>query len=77
MINWPWQFQWLQQVLWETLNFSILAALGFICRPAPTSRLLAYASQLPTEDLDEDTGSNSILDDDDEEDGEFEMVSLF
>lgn len=49
-ISWPWQWAWVQQVLWESLNFAVLAAVCFICKPTENSRLLSYASQLPTED---------------------------
>ena len=34
IITWPWQYAWVQQVLWEVLNFSILAAVCMICRPS-------------------------------------------
>jgi hypothetical protein len=61
-----------QQCLWETLNFAIIAALAIICRPTTNSRTLAYAVQLPTEDDDEERESNSLFDDDEQ----FEMVRL-
>jgi len=54
----PWQCAWLEQVLWESLNFAVLAAVCVVCRPTATSQMLSYASQLPTEDpddLDDDT----------------------
>lgn len=50
IISWPWQWSWVQQVLWESLNFSVLVAVCFICKPTENSRMLSYASQLPTED---------------------------
>jgi hypothetical protein len=43
-----------QQILWEVLNFCVIACVCLICRPTPNSQLLAYASQLPTEDPDDD-----------------------
>jgi hypothetical protein len=48
MIDWPWEFAWAQQVLWEVLNFAVLIAVCAICRPSDNSNLLSYASQLPT-----------------------------
>lgn len=50
--TWPWQYQWLQQVLWEILNFGVLVAICIICLPSESSTMLSYASQLPTEDPD-------------------------
>jgi hypothetical protein len=29
----PWQCAWLEQVLWESLNFAVLAAVCVVCRP--------------------------------------------
>ena len=29
----PWQSAWLEQVLWESLNFAVLAAVCVVCRP--------------------------------------------
>ena len=85
-ITWPWKWAWAQQILWEILNFSILTCVCAICRPTDTSKLLAYASQLPTEDPDEDGddetgnyelsgmgGDNDFYEEDenDEEEGDF------
>lgn len=53
ILSWPWQWSWLQQVIWESLNFAVLAAVCVVCKPAENSRLLSYASQLPTEDPDD------------------------
>jgi hypothetical protein len=44
---------WLMDVMWESLNFGVLASVALICLPSETSRMLTYASQLPTSD-DED-----------------------
>ena len=38
------------QVLWEVLNFAVLAAVCIICCPSDNSKRLSYASQLPTDD---------------------------
>jgi hypothetical protein len=86
-ISWPWQWSWAQQVLWELLNFSVLSASILICLPSENSRLLSYASQLPTEDPDEDDEEGLQLkggpgmpdqysdeDDDYDDDGTMEMV---
>jgi hypothetical protein len=54
ILAWPWQFAWLEAVLWEILNFGILAAVCIICKPSENSLLLSYASQLPTEDPEDD-----------------------
>jgi hypothetical protein len=54
ILAWPWQLAWLEQVLWEILNFGVLAAICFICKPSDTSNMLSYASQIPTEDPDDD-----------------------
>lgn len=73
-IAWPWQWAWAQQVLWEILNFAVLAAVCLVCRPSDTSRLLSYASQLPTEDPDdydkEGDEDGSEEEDEDEDDNE-------
>lgn len=61
-ISWPWQWAWVQQVMWEVLNFGVISCVFAICRPSENSKLLAYASQLPTEDPDDDVQ------------GEFEMI---
>jgi Lung seven transmembrane receptor len=34
IIEWPWQWSWVQQVLWEVLNFAVLASVCLICRPS-------------------------------------------
>jgi len=82
IIQWPWQWAWAQQVLWEILNFSVLASVCLVCRPNDRSQMLSYASQLPTEDPDddddlEDNDTDKKFDDDDEDDndndGNFEM----
>jgi len=83
IIQWPWQWAWAQQVLWEILNFSVLASVCLVCRPNDRSQMLSYASQLPTEDPDDDdledndTDKKFNDDDDDDEDndndGNFEM----
>ncbi len=52
--QWPWKWAWVQQILWEVLNFCVITCVCAICRPADNSQLLAYASQLPTEDPDDD-----------------------
>ena len=54
VLTWPWQWAWAQEVLWEVLNFAVLAAVCIVCLPTDNSHLLSYASQLPTEDPDED-----------------------
>lgn len=33
-IIWPWQYLWLMDVLWETLNFAVLIAVSVICLPS-------------------------------------------
>ena len=76
IIKWPWQWAWAQQVMWEVLNFAVIAAVCIICCPSDNSRMLSYASQLPTEDPDDDEGmggKGTGLDDDDDDD-EFEYV---
>lgn len=50
IISWPWQYIWVKEVLWEVLNFSVLVSACMVCIPSETSRLLSYASQLPTDD---------------------------
>ena len=51
-LSWPWQLTWLQQAIWELLNLSVLVAIALVTRPHENSRVLAYASQLPTDDFD-------------------------
>ena len=66
ILSWPWQYAWVQQVLWEILNFAVLAAVCWVCRPSDNSKLLSYASQLPTEDPDnDDEGDDDDSDDND------------
>ena len=59
--------------MWEVLNFAVIAAVCIICCPSDNSRMLSYASQLPTEDPDDEGmgGRGTGLDDDDDDD-EFE-----
>lgn len=45
------------KVLWEVLNFAVLAAVCIICCPSDNSRRLSYASQLPTDDPGEETNT--------------------
>lgn len=33
MIDWPWQLTWMQQAIWELLNFSVLAAIAIVTKP--------------------------------------------
>jgi hypothetical protein len=80
VIKWPWQWAWAQQVLWEVLNFAVLAAVCIICCPSDNSRRLSYASQLPTDDPDEDDYKRSDYDDfmgenDEEDDGQDKRFS--
>ena len=78
-ISWPWKWAWVQQVMWEVLNFAVLSCVCAICRPSENSKLLAYASQLPTDDPDDDSGELELAggtgiddgeDDDDNGDGD-------
>ena len=70
---------WAQQVMWEVLNFAVIAAVCIICCPSDHSRMLSYASQLPTEDPDDDEGGlgpkgTGLYDEDgmDDDDDDFE-----
>eukprot|EP00981_Chlorochromonas_danica_P010997 scaffold3595_cov235-Ochromonas_danica.AAC.35 len=90
LIDWPWQLRWLQLAIQELLNFAIVTALCVLFKPTDRSRLLAYTSQLPTEDPDEELDepqhggtqkhiqrlnfAKSSLHDDDED--ELEMVQM-
>lgn len=71
ILSWPWQYAWVQQVLWEILNFAVLAAVCWVCRPSDNSKLLSYASQLPTEDPDNDDDVDDDNDSDDNDEGNF------
>jgi hypothetical protein len=74
IIKWPWQWAWVQQVLWEILNFAVLAAVCIICCPSDNSQRLSYASQLPTDDPDDDEDDYKGRHDgsgDDEGDGDY------
>jgi hypothetical protein len=79
VIKWPWQWAWAQQVMWEVLNFAVIAAVCIICCPSDNSRMLAYASQLPTDDMDDSDGGGmrmrgtALDDDDDDDDMEYEL----
>lgn len=55
IVVWPWQLGWVPLVLWPLLNFSILTSVSIICLPSDRSRMLSYASQLPTFDPDAGT----------------------
>ena len=74
IIHWPWQWAWAQQVLWEILNFAVLASVCLVCRPNDRSQMLSYASQLPTEDPDDEDDyeadkKQNIYDDEDDDNG--------
>ena len=68
--------------MWEVLNFAVIAAVCIICCPSDHSRMLSYASQLPTEDPDDDEGGlgpkgtglydEDGMDDDDDDEFEYE-----
>lgn len=58
----PWQYHWLEQALWESLNFVIFFAICIICKPNINSKLLSYTSQLPTDDYDDDYEKNNEID---------------
>ena len=66
-VAWPWRWAWVQQVLWEVLNFAVISCVCAICRPSENAQLLAYASQLPTEDPDDE-------DEDYNGEGDFELA---
>ncbi len=70
ILSWPWQLAWLEQVLWEILNFGVLAAICIICKPSDNSMLLSYASQIPTDDPDDDDDEVDRYDDYEEDDSE-------
>jgi hypothetical protein len=38
----PWQGAWVEEVVFEALNFSVLAAVCIVCRPTGTSKKLFY-----------------------------------
>lgn len=61
VIDWPWQMRWLQQAMFESLPLAIIIALAVLFKPTERSRLLAYTSQLPTEDPDDEDSSAEIL----------------
>lgn len=83
-IRWPWQYLWAQNVSWEVLNFLVIATVSIICMPSPTSKLLSYAHQLPTDDPDaddqidslDDSALDAIDEEYDEEDGDVEMSDV-
>lgn len=76
-IQLPWQWAWVQQVVWECLNFAVLVSVCIICLPSDNSRLLSYASQLPQDDPDdEDKSFGTGLEMMDEDlDDEFELTA--
>lgn len=45
-MDWSWQWMWLQSVMWEVLNFGILAAVCMIWRPSDNAKYLSYSSQV-------------------------------
>jgi hypothetical protein len=69
VLQFPWQWNWLQQVSWEVLNFSVLAAVCIICRPSDTSQMLSYAAQLPQDDPDDFDDEMHGEDEEEEEEG--------
>ena len=75
ILVWPWQWAWLEQVLWEILNFGVLAAICVICKPSDNSLLLSYASQLPTEDPEDDDQEIDRFDDADYDESDEEAPS--
>lgn len=70
-ITLPWQMSWMQRALWETLNFAVLATVSLLCLPSERARMLAYATQIPTEEPDEFADSLPGAEDDDEAGGGF------
>ncbi|KDO22450.1 hypothetical protein SPRG_12731 [Saprolegnia parasitica CBS 223.65] len=52
LFEWPTEWEWTQLVAWPVLNFIVSAAMCVIWRP--TARSIAYASQLPMEDIEDD-----------------------
>ena len=70
LLGFPWQMSWVQLVIWEVLNFAVLAAICIVCRPNRNSLLLSYASQLPTSEDDDlaDDGMTDQLNDFDNDD---------
>lgn len=54
VVEWPWQLDWTQQAAFEIVNLAIVGALLVLFKPTARSHLLAYTSQLPMEDPDED-----------------------
>jgi hypothetical protein len=36
VLVWPWTWEWLQEALWQCLNFSIILIIAFIWRPHGT-----------------------------------------
>lgn len=81
VVTWPWQWLWVQQVLWEVLNFATLACVCIVCRPSEHSSLLSYASQLPTSDPDEDEeggvrGPDSMEDEEEDEETHGQRMTM-
>lgn len=60
IINIPMELRWVHKVVWESLNFSVLAAVCLVCIPNENSRALSYASQLPTDDPDDDAEEDDV-----------------
>lgn len=74
LIALPWQWAWVQQVLWECLNFAVLFAVCIICLPSDNSKLLSYVSQLPQDDPDDGNQEGGPDMADEYEGGEYEMA---
>lgn len=74
LITLPWQWAWVQQVLWECLNFAVLFAVCIICLPSDNSKLLSYASQLPQDDPDEGDREGGPEMADEYDDGDYELA---
>jgi hypothetical protein len=51
---------WIQTVLWDALNFGVLATVCLIWRPSDRAKYLSYSSQLPTSDPDEDAWDDDV-----------------
>lgn len=70
-IKTPWKYDMVPKFIWDGLFFLIVVQIGWLWLPSRTSRQLAYAQQLPTEDFDD----FDPLDDDETEGGEIELSS--
>jgi hypothetical protein len=75
VVDIPWKFAWVDNVLWDVFNFCVLVTVCYLCRPSPVFLMRSDREQLSQDDDDSKIidGPETIDDDEDNENLDFSI----